>query len=129
MHTLSSQGLGSHLRLSKISVLYTHLYWSILIKSKPCLGSPPEVESPLNWHTFGNCYIKFPRFSYLLLSPQILVNKPGRNMPLRDSFYAIKASLLEKASALYTLPLILSTLGRRITLNGFRQKLVVFHQL
>lgn len=29
MHTLSSQGLGSHLRLSKISVLYTRLYWSV----------------------------------------------------------------------------------------------------
>ena len=28
MHTLSSQGLGSHLRLSKISVLYTRLYKS-----------------------------------------------------------------------------------------------------
>ena len=28
LHTLSSQGLGSHLRLSKISVLYTRLYKS-----------------------------------------------------------------------------------------------------
>ena len=101
MHTLSSQGLGSHLRLSKISVLYTRLYWSILTKSKPRLGSPPEVESPLNWHTFSNCYIKFPRFSYLLLSPQILINKPGRNVPLRDSFYIIEAVSLKRL-ALYT---------------------------
>ena len=96
MHTLSSQGLGSHLRLSKISVLYTRLYWSILTKSKPCLGSPPEVESPLDWHTFSNCYIKFPRFSYLLLSPQILISKPGRNVPLKNSFYIIKVISLKR---------------------------------
>ena len=96
MLTLSSQGLGSHLRLSKISVLYTRLYWSILTKSKPCLGSPPEAGFPLNWHTFSNSFINFPGFSYLLLPPQILVNKPGRNVPLKNSFYIIKAISLKR---------------------------------
>ena len=73
MHTLSSQGLGSHLRLSKISVLYTRLYWSILIKSNPCLGSPPEVEFTLDWHTFGNYYLS-PLLSLMCCNPITLCN-------------------------------------------------------